>query len=1113
MLIPVTGRARSGKSSYLLHELNRLALEGKNCLFIVPEQFSFQTEKRTLKEMDSNALTKVEVISFSRIAHKLIEKYRPSHLPFVTQRGKMLLMGTALDNLWDRLTVYGNIRDKQKLVSRLLDVDILLKQGDLSSDTLFHLAEQSKDENFQNKLHDLGLLLGTYNALLSQNFSDNSSSLQQTADLLKLTDDYNGYCIAVDEFSGFTEDELAVLEQFMRKADRMYISFCYDNENSPSGNVFALPKKSRSDMITLAQKNGISIAVPVHPGEPHYANPENAHCETYLLDYSPEAFEDDAPNVTVCKCDDKAQECEYAALTAKKLIYEKGYRCKDIAVIERTQDSYASELASAFARYDLPVFRDMRRSIACEPPAAFLLAFLENVCCNFSTDAIMRFLKSDMTDFSEEEINTLDNYVLMYSIDGNEWEKEWKWHPSGLGESFNEKSRKILEGFNALREKLVNRILDFRKKIEGKNTAEITSEAYELLIENKIPEKLRVFATHLAENGETDEADTVISSWNELMDCLSDMHDVIGERYLEPKRWFELFSNIVFASTAGVAPSCLDTITIGSADRIRLTDIKAVIIVGVNEGVFPLPPALPGLFSDSERRLILEMGYQIGNDLTYVADRERFITYRAFSYASDQLFITYSKKDSSGARLLPSEIIGNLHKILPDSSFIEFSSIPSFDRITGKESAFRYLSGNFLSDAPEVTALASYFSTGEDRTRFLSLERLAEKKAPSFSDVEKVRLLYKKDMLISPTAMETYFTCPFQYFCKYGLRARPKGKAKLTAALNGTIIHYILQRIMDEVGSKELPNLSKDSLREHAEIYLNEFIQDCLPGLEEKSERIRSIIQSYIEVSVTIMTRLAAEFANSNFVTVDTELKIGPKEDIDAYRVTDSTGGSVGITGIIDRVDMLELDGKLYLRIVDYKTDGKLFRLCDIFEGLNTQMLIYLNCLWHGGKKRYGGEILPAGILYVPAETGEISLERGAADETIQKQDDKNAKMNGLLLDDPRILSAMGVHSKATFLPAYIDDEEVSHGSIASLQQFSAIHRLIDEKIKELGNGIHGGDIRPLPIIGDKHEHTCDYCSYRSVCLRESEDAARELVYIPDEQLFLLLTQEDSDNE
>ena len=45
MLIPILGRAGSGKTTWILDKVEQTAKQGGRVLLIVPEQFSFEMEK------------------------------------------------------------------------------------------------------------------------------------------------------------------------------------------------------------------------------------------------------------------------------------------------------------------------------------------------------------------------------------------------------------------------------------------------------------------------------------------------------------------------------------------------------------------------------------------------------------------------------------------------------------------------------------------------------------------------------------------------------------------------------------------------------------------------------------------------------------------------------------------------------------------------------------------------------------------------------------------------------------------------------------------------------------------------------------------------------------
>ncbi|MBR1812052.1 MAG: PD-(D/E)XK nuclease family protein [Clostridia bacterium] len=1109
MLTPILGRSRSGKSTELYRILNEQGGAGKKCILIVPEQFSFEAEKLTLLKTAPAAAANIEVMSFSRMADKLIEQYEPVHAPYITPRGKLLLMNLVLDDIWDRLSVYGRVRNKNRLAAELVTADTELKRACISAEKLAELTPDAANESLARKLGDLGLIFGVYNSVLNGKFSDRSNALQHLCDILERHRDFTDCVIAVDEFGGFTEDELAVLERLMEYTARVYITFCTDSADAPSGASFAFSRKSYDDVLALARKNHTRIAAPIRLTQTYYACETLAHSEQYLFDAAPEYFDGDADGICICKCENKAEECEFAALTAKKLIYEQGYRCRDIAVIERTKDSYAADIISAFARYGIDVFKDTRRSIACAPAAAYLLAFAENALRGITTDAVMRMLRSGMTDLSAEEIDLLDNYVLMFGIDGAEWQREWQYNPMGFGAQIDDNAAALLARINDARARIIGGITAFADACKQKTCGEIVKALYAVMLSADVADKTKQLATQLARDGKNDEAETVVSAYNELMECLSDLYDVIGERYVSGKRFFELLAETVQSTTAGVVPQGLDEVAVGSADRIRISEKKAVILVGVNEGVFPAVTEPTGIFSDSERRLMSTLGADISGDKDYLAQRERYMCYRAFSGASARMYLTYSKKSVSGERLMPSEIIGSLRRMLPETAFGEFSDVPAADRAAGREIAFRYLASHYLSTDSTVTALLAYFRANGDGGKLDALDRLARKTAPRFADASNAARLYGDVIMISPSRADSYFTCAFQYFCKFGLHALPRKTAELSASQNGLAVHYVLQRVFETYGSRGITRLTDAEKMAAVQTYTDEYITLYMQGLAEKSRRMRFIVNSYTEVIYTVLCRMADEFAHSAFETCDTELDIGMRRDRDGlapYFVCDGAGGTVGVRGTVDRVDMLKTDAGAYLRVVDYKTNAKEFRFGEVAAGLNMQMLIYLMALWQNGGQRYGTHILPAGALYIPAKIGTIALSRT---EDTAAQNLKNGKMNGLLLDDPVSLQAMGADRKDSYIPAQLQADGAAKGAVISLAQFENLHKLIDQKLAEMGAGLRGGNITPKPICMDKKTTACAYCDYRGVCLHEADDEKNEVTVLSDAQMRAMLTGEE----
>ena len=1104
MLTPILGRSRSGKSTLLYKIINETGSRGGKCLLIVPEQFSFEAEKLVLQRCSPEAAANTDVASFSRLAGKLIEKYEPGHKPYIGDRGRVMLMNQALDDLWDRLSVYGRVRSRRRLAAELITADIELKQARISPERLGSLELDLKNEALSHKLDDLSLILSVYNAELAKGYSDRKSSLPRAAELFAAHPAEHGVTVFIDEFSGFTADELSLVERLIEYCPDVYVAFCDDR-----GPAFELPHQSFQAVRALADKNGVRVAAPARLAEARFASDELEHIEKRLFELQPAPYCGAARDVTVCKCSTMAEECEFAALTAKKLIYENRWRCRDIAVIERG-DAYGADLACAFARYGLPVFRDARRSIAWEGAAAYIIAFAQNALVSISTDAVLRMLRSGMSDYGEDEINKLDNYLLTFDIDGAEWKREWQYNPRGFGEELNDDSAAELARFNEIREELTSSFAAFRARTKGKNCGETLRALYDRLLRARAEEKTKSAAAYLARQGKNDEAETAVAAYNELIDCFTEMFDALGERNLDPKRFFELFAETVSGSTVGVAPQEIDAVTVGSADRIRLSDKKAVIVVGVNEGVFPIPAQAGGLLSDSERRVIAEAGAPISGDTDFLARRERFISYRAFSHASDKLYVTYALKNTAQSRLEPSEIVLTLKKILPADSFIDFDSVPAEDLAAGRESAFRYLTSHWLSTDPAVSALIAYFNNEGEKDRLEGIDRLARRGAPKLS-MDGARMLYGDRVMITPSKLESFYGCRFSYFCQYGMRAKERRRAELSASQTGSAVHYVLECVFNEYGSGGVAAMNKSEKRAAVRRYVLEYARRYMTGLAEKSRRMQYIVESYGEVIYVVLCRLSEEFAASGFVTVDTELSIGMQGDRDGlppYFVPDGAGGVVGVRGKVDRVDLFRSGDDSYLRVVDYKTNSKRFRFGDVTNGFNLQMLIYLMALWNAGGKRYGGKILPAGVLYVPAELGELDNTR-SGDFTARTR--RNGKMSGILLDDPVSLAAMNADGDVNYTPVTVGGGK-KKGPALNLIQFENLHRLIDRKIAEMGLGLKSGDILPDPVMDGDHD-PCTYCVYRGACLRDVTDCAREPEVPGDEDMYQMLSGEEENGD
>jgi ATP-dependent helicase/nuclease subunit B len=344
-------------------------------------------------------------------------------------------------------------------------------------------------------------------------------------------------------------------------------------------------------------------------------------------------------------------------------------------------------------------------------------------------------------------------------------------------------------------------------------------------------------------------------------------------------------------------------------------------------------------------------------------------------------------------------------------------------------------------------------------------------------------------MRVSATQIETYHQCRFRYFCRYGMNIEERRMAKLDALEYGSLMHYLLEHLFREIGAQKILKLGQRELRKNVDQQLLSYAQEKLGGTETQTARFSWLLQRVAEAACVVIWHIAEELSQSRFSPTDFELPVG-QSDIPGLKISLSDGGSVEVDGKIDRVDADEIDGNTYLRVVDYKTGKKMFRLSDILGGTNLQMLIYLAALCENGGSHWKNP-KPAGILYMPADRPAFTASRKTDDETIQKDQNKKLRMNGLLLDDPGILSDMEEDGKGTYIPAALKNgASTAKSSVVSSRDFELILQSIRKMVKEMAEELHRGNVGAQPL--KDRDTACKWCPYGAVCMTEEGMPVRE---------------------
>ncbi len=1111
MLNFIIGRKNSGKTTAAHKILGEKAREGKETMLIVPRQYTFESDKSILSLLGPKLASQVEVLSFTRLSHVVLSSFGGIKKPMATNAARLIYMSVAIDNLSDRLKVFAKHKNDIALVTKFLGFVDEMKNEGITADELEKSAEEIRDSMLKEKMSEAALIYRTYEAVVSQSAFDDADLLSKVYDILCGETFFLGKTVVIDGFPSFTHDELRLISLMMRQAENVYITLCLDKiDITAKTGPFPYIQRTARKLMRLAGEYDVEVSETiVCTAEKDSFREDIAFLEENLFKPDFLTYDRESENITVITAGDFYDECDAVARRIKRLMRKGEYRCREIAVVYRNDENYERQLRNSFKTYGIPFFEDKRQQIINQPLINLVRSLLAICGDGFDSDNVFRYMKTYLAGITDEESAKIENYCFMWNINGRKWLSEWTYNPGGFGESLNEKRIAELAELNRVREKTVTPIIKLKEKIDCCNARQAVKAVYDFLRENHIDENLKEYALTLEKEGDTSLAAEQEQVWDILMEGFDDIVGALGERKVSAKRLSEIFELVINEKTLGKLPDGFDEVSVVNAERMLTKKAKVVFVVGLNSGLFPEIPTEKGLFSAFEKGRIESTGVSFGDGVKEKSLKERFILYNALASATEKLYLSYCVSGKGDEKRTKSEGVTVCERIIPGLK-VEITTDEQFiDLIESEKSAFRLMAEKYRSEDRKSNTLYSYFESKTEYSGVLSSMSKAVYKEPyEIENKETALALFGKDLYFSASQMETYSKCPFMYYCRYGIGATPRVKAELDASQSGTVVHHVLEIILKKYKGKDFLSLSDEQMREELRLCLQEYLNEKMGGSDTKDSRFNYIYSRLIKVLGDIMDRLRSEFMSSDFEPCDFELTIRKDGDVRPFTL-ELEKGTVQIRGVIDRVDKMDLDGKRFIRVVDYKTGGKTFELSDVLEGLNMQMLLYLISIWRKGDGEYK-DIIPAGILYFPAKMSTVNVESRFDGEELRKENRYRAgKMNGMIVEDFDMVSHMDKEGKGLFIPVTTDKRNGKiKGKFISLYYLEKLGRKMDEVIIGMGNGIQQGIIPARPVCGSSYTDVCDYCDYREVCLEE-EPEKRYIKKIPHDECFEMLTEKE----
>ena len=1069
MLKLLLGRAGTGKTTEILGTMAREG-ERRPQLLIVPEQHSHDAERQLCAVGGNGVSLCAEVLSFTRLASRVFSVAGGLAEPVLDAGGRLLLMDVALKAVEDRLKVYVRPSRKPPFLTQLAATVDECKGANISPERLFEVAGQVEGES-GDKFYDLALICGAYEAYCEQRGTDPRDKLTRLARALEGCPWGEGRDIYLDGFTDFTVQERQVLEKLVGQANSVTVALTCDGMAGDEEDVFGPARRTARRLLELAKRMGVESEVRVRSEKGAAVARGIARVEEHLFEAVLPVFEETPEGVELYRAMSPYSEVERAAAELARLVREEGYRYRDLAVTARSMEVYGPLITLIFPRYGLPVFLGGMDDVLQKPILTLVTGALDAVAGEYRYEDVFRYLKTGLTDLSRDEVDRLENYVLKWDIKGSRWTQagEWNMHPEGYGGVWNETLKARVAELDGLRRRVAEPLERLRRAKE-KTGEGLALALYGFLEEIDLPRRLLERGAELRQGGEAALAAEYEQLWKLLCGALEQCAQLLGETGMDWEEFSRLFKLVLSQYQVGAIPVSLDRVAAGEMPRLAHKHCKVLYLLGADDGAIPAVAPSPGLLVDEDRSLLAAFGLESAPRLTDKLWREMTIVYETCALPSDRLIVSYALAGEDGGKGQPSFLVKKLRQLFPGLVPLDERSLEKDFRMTALRPALELAGlrpglGRALKEVPGCAPLVE------------RMERAATMERGSLTR-PTVEALYGRHVPMSASRMDKYKSCHFSYFMQYGLGAKERKGAEFAATDYGTFVHYVLENVLRERKGREVPG------REQVSAVVKRYVEEQLGGLAGETARFRYLFRRLEKTVYAVVKNVCEELENSEFQPVAFELGFGKKGELPPVELT-VDGVTLSVSGVVDRVDAWEKDGRLYLRVVDYKTGRKSFDLTDVWNGLGLQMLLYLFTLTEDGKTLFGDrELVPAGVLYLPARDLPVGGSRTMTEEERQKKVDEQLRRKGLVLDDEAVLSAMERGEEGfRFLPLKMKKSgELEGEALVSAERLGKLERHTRQILRDIAAELAAGNIAADPFWQGPQHNACQWCEYAAAC-------------------------------
>lgn len=1089
MLHLICGSAGSGKSQRIYNQISALAKEGKKSLLIVPESMSHLAERRLLLSCGNAVSRYAKVTTLSHLTNDvfftcgLTDKY-------LDNGGRVLSMYRAISQLEGRLSYYGSEVQRPALVSSMLDITNEFIHSGVQDTQLAKLSD-----SLSPKMQDISLIYTSYLSVCKESSLDPAVAMDIAAQHIRESGIFEDTYVFFDDFTAYSEQKMRFIEHIIEESAEVTFTILTNGDPIVFHEQHRLLNRLSSMVTRKGEKPERVDLPPIRDGRA----PELCALEG-IFDPKAPVFEGNINAVELFSAENMAEECELVAAKIRWLILKEGARLRDIAVVCGNESDYSPLLESAFMRYDIPHFFSRREDVLKKPAYAAALGALSCLCDGLRLETVLAYIKCGLLGLDDDALCKLENYALMWGINGKAWFEPFTKSTNGFGDArFGDEQ--LLAEIECARKQAVEKIALLKDLTSGCKTGSDFALAFSQYLKQADIRRLFEQRMSILNKGERyQDAAEYAQLYEILANALTQFEAVCGDLTMDISEFKGLLTLTLGQYDVSSIPTSLDSVTVGTFARMSSYGIKHLFIIGARYGALPPDTPSGSILSESERDALelhnISLPRAEDKALSLQAD-----VYRSFNAPSMSLTVTYPTSSGGEDAFVKSHIVGYMENILKNLKEQKASLALSYLRLTAPKPAFELACTATENPDPTVSptpqALAARSRLAKDEKmleRFKKLEKYAQNPREVISSPHILRKLYKDYISVSASAVDRYNACHFYHFCQYGLDAKERRVAQFGSLEIGTLIHEVVENAVKALATGEETDPAA-SARRFADIAIAD-------RKDADTPRTKALLQQFKENAVFVTRDVWEEIQTSDFKPAYFEMDIGFGRDAEPM-VWQEGDFKVVLKGKIDRVDRF---GD-YLKVVDYKTGTKEYVLSDIIHGKNLQPFIYMLMLRHANV----GEGCAA--LYIPAKASYITAATPMTDEQAKLERRKELKRMGIVRSDAEILNALEhgcTSSKSRWLPLKYSKGDIldeSGSCVASKEQLDRIVDYTESKLRQYAKGVASGDIS----IDPHGENTCKWCPYKTVCF-----SARECPPLPSStktETVIKMMEEEAANE